>query len=140
MTSPLLLDTCAAIGLMENQLSPAVLRLLQSRLDADEALYLSPISAWEIGLLVARERLPLAMDPLAYFRRMVSLPGMKLAALPPEVLVAASFLPTAPHHPPSDHADRILIATARILGFTLVTRDRKLLGYAAGGDLSALAC
>ncbi len=73
-------------------------------------------------------------------RRLTSLPGMKVAPLPPEVLVAVSVLPTAPNRPPNDPADRILIATARTLGYTLVTRDRKMLDYAAGGDVSALPC
>lgn len=140
MRFPLLLDTCAAIWLLENRLSPAVLREFQSRLEDDELLHVSPISAWEFGLLASRERVPFAMEPLAYFRRLASLPGMKVAPLPPEVLVAASFLPTAPNRPPNDPADRILIATARTLGYTLVTRDRKMLDYAAGGDVSVLPC
>jgi PIN domain nuclease of toxin-antitoxin system len=49
----------------------------------------------------------------------------------------SSFLPGSIHNDP---ADRIIAATAREYGFTVMTRDRALLAYAAEGHLSALAC
>jgi PIN domain nuclease of toxin-antitoxin system len=55
----------------------------------------------------------------------------------PELLIAASFLPGKP---PRDPADRIIAATARDLGATLITRDRVLLDYGAQGHLSVVAC
>jgi PIN domain nuclease of toxin-antitoxin system len=51
--------------------------------------------------------------------------------------MASSFLPGKP---PRDPADRILLATARDLGATLVTRDRALLQYGAEGQVSTIAC
>jgi PIN domain nuclease of toxin-antitoxin system len=39
----------------------------------------------------------------------------------------------------TEPADRIIAATARALGATLVTRDRRLLDYAAAGHVAALA-
>jgi PIN domain nuclease of toxin-antitoxin system len=39
-----------------------------------------------------------------------------------------------------DPADRLLIATARDLGVPLVTRDRRILDYAAQGHVDAIAC
>jgi PIN domain nuclease of toxin-antitoxin system len=36
--------------------------------------------------------------------------------------------------------DRAIAATAREYGFTVMTRDRALLDYAAQGHLSALTC
>ena len=62
---------------------------------------------------------------------------MELAELSPQILIASSFLPG---DPPGDPADRILAATAREYGYTLVTRDRPLLDYAKQGHLQALAC
>jgi len=62
---------------------------------------------------------------------------MRLASLSPELLIAASFLPGAP---PRDFADRIIAATARDLGATLMTRDRALVNYGAQGHVSVLAC
>jgi PIN domain nuclease of toxin-antitoxin system len=40
----------------------------------------------------------------------------------------------------NDPADRILIATARRMGMPIMTRDRRILGYAADGYLEAIAC
>ena len=39
-----------------------------------------------------------------------------------------------------DPADRLLIATARDLGAPLVTRDARILAYAAQGHLDAIPC
>jgi PIN domain nuclease of toxin-antitoxin system len=64
-------------------------------------------------------------------------PGIALADLSTDILIAASFQPDMPVRDP---ADRILVATAREYDFTLVTRDRKLLAYADQGHIQALAC
>jgi PIN domain nuclease of toxin-antitoxin system len=57
--------------------------------------------------------------------------------LSPQILIASSFLPGKP---PRDPADRIIIATARDLGATLITRDGLILKYAEEGQVSAIAC
>jgi PIN domain nuclease of toxin-antitoxin system len=54
-----------------------------------------------------------------------------------ETLITTSFLPGKP---PRDPADRIILATARDLGATLVTRDRALLAYGEAGNVSTIAC
>ena len=42
--------------------------------------------------------------------------------------------------PPADPVDRIMAATARAFGYTLVTRDRRLLDYGRGGHMRAMPC
>jgi PIN domain nuclease of toxin-antitoxin system len=64
-------------------------------------------------------------------------PGFRAVSLEPEVALIASYLPGNFHRDP---ADRLLIATARDLGGPLVTRDRRILDYAAHGHLDAIAC
>jgi PIN domain nuclease of toxin-antitoxin system len=103
----------------------------------EEDVFISPITAWEVGLLLARGRLTLPLLPEVWFRQVISLPGLRLAAMPPEVLFRSSFLPG---NPPRDPADRILLATAREYGYRLVTRDEALLSYAQEGHIQALAC
>lgn len=98
--------------------------------------WVSPITAWEVGLLVARQRLPLSAPPKVWFDRLVSA-GYRIAPLDADVLIAASYLPGELHRDP---ADRILVATARRLDCPLVTRDRRLLDYASAGWMQALAC
>lgn len=135
---PILLDTCAAIWIAEDEnLEQAAVDLLDGVADAGAATYVSPISAWEVGLLVARERLRLLITPQRWFRRLLELPNVQLADISPELLIESSFLPG---QPPRDPADRIIAATARDLGATLITRDRMLLDYGEQGHVRVVAC
>ncbi len=101
------------------------------------AIYISPWSAWEIAMLAAKRRLVLAMAPAPFFEGLSSRAGTALAPLTPSILINAHFLPGTP---PSDPSDRIIAATAREYGHTLVTRDRALLDYAAAGHINAIEC
>jgi PIN domain nuclease of toxin-antitoxin system len=54
-----------------------------------------------------------------------------------DILVASVTLPNGP---PSDPADRILIATARACSLVLLTRDRSILRYGDDGHVRTIAC
>ena len=99
--------------------------------------YVSPITAWEIGMLASRGRLQLLIRPERWFASLFEVPGVKLAELSPDMLIASSYLPG---RPPNDPTDRIIAATARELGATLLTRDRALLDYGEQGHVAVLAC
>jgi PIN domain nuclease of toxin-antitoxin system len=99
--------------------------------------YVSPISAWEIGMLTARGRVQLLIKPERWFSNLFNAPGVHLAELSPDLLIASSYLPGTP---PKDPADRIIAATARELGATLVTRDQVLLDYGAQGHVAVVEC
>jgi len=136
--APLLLDTCAAIWISEAAaLSAGATDIFDRAYDEKTPVFVSPITAWEIGMLARRSRVTLLMAPHTWYQRLFDLLGLKPAPLPAEVLINSSYLPGTP---PSDPADRILAATAREYGYTLVTRDRPLLDYAEQGHLKALAC
>ncbi len=138
MNTPLLLDTCAAIWIANDQpIASAASSAMQQSIQADELVYVSPISAWEIGMLVSRSRISLLMTPKLWFDRLLQAPGMSLADMSSDLLIASSFLPGTP---PRDPADRILAATAREYGYRLMTRDRPLLDYGEQGHIQALAC
>ncbi len=135
---PLLLDTCAALWLVAGApLSDAAVAAIAQAGEAGSALQISPITAWEIGLLARKGRFRSSLSPQRWFDRLRDLPGLAVCDLSPEVLLASSFLPGDLH---GDPADRIMAATARECGFTLLTRDRALLDYAAEGHLAAIAC
>jgi len=135
---PLLLDTCAAIWISEEQPLAGEARTAIERSHRTGVLiHVSPITAWEIGLLVSRGKVTSPMSPQRWFERLLEAPGVRLADMSPDVLIASSFLPGAP---PRDPADRILAATAREYGYRLMTRDTPLLTYARQGHLQALAC
>ncbi|HMK80955.1 MAG TPA: type II toxin-antitoxin system VapC family toxin [Xanthobacteraceae bacterium] len=135
---PLLLDTHTVIWLVRNEpIARAAEEAIRIAYEADGMLLVSPITAWEVGLLVSLNRIDLLTTPQRWFARVLSIPNVQLAELPPDLLIAASFLPGKP---PRDPADRILLATARDLGAILVTRDRALLAYANEGHVGVVAC
>jgi len=135
--APILLDTHAAVWATAGMLRPAV----QQRIDAaarDGRLLLSPISAWEIGMLVEKGRLRLAVSTDTYVREMFALPGVVTAAISPTIAAEAAMLPHPMH---ADPADRILAATAIAYRASLMTRDRRLHAYArATKTLRCVTC
>ena len=134
----LLLDTCAAIWLTNaDPISDEASDALQQTRDSGESVYVSPITAWEMGLLAARGRVNLLMTPQRWFERLLEAPGLRLSEMTPNVLIASSFLPGKL---PGDPTDRIIAATAREYGYKLVTRDRPLLEYAKQGHIQAIPC
>jgi PIN domain nuclease of toxin-antitoxin system len=60
---------------------------------------------------------------------------VRLAPLEPEIAVESTRFPFEMH---ADLADRILVATARYLGATLVTADGALLDLAGKGHFRAV--
>jgi PIN domain nuclease of toxin-antitoxin system len=137
-THVVLLDTCASIWLLEQQpMSAASLEAIRAATRSGRVL-VSAISAREIGFLAQRPRRALSFEPSpqAWFSDLLTLRS-RLAPLGHGAAIAASSLPGQSHRAP---ADRLLIATARDLDVPLVTRDRRILAYAAQGHLQAIAC
>jgi PIN domain nuclease of toxin-antitoxin system len=135
---PLLLDTCTLIFMTERtRMAPAAVETLQAATEGGEITYVSPITAWEVGMLSSRGRLQLLIRPERWFSNLFEVPGVRLAEMSPDVLIASSYLPGKP---PKDPTDRIIAATARELGATLITRDRALLDYGAQGYVAVLEC
>ena len=87
MNVQLLLDTNAAIFAVEGTLRPAAALLLTEKFRDGEAVLLSPITGWELGLLFSRGRLRAAIRPREYLRRLASMPGVALAPLSAEILL-----------------------------------------------------
>ena len=132
-----LLDTCAMIFIADGRpLAPSARREIRAAIIAD-GVFVSPVSAWEIGLLSARRRFPFRPDPKSWFQLFLAYPGVRLTPLTPEIAIESSFLPPPVH---SDPADRLLVATARALGVPIVTRDRRILNYAKAGFVDAVPC
>ncbi len=100
-----------------------------------DGLLVSAITPWEIGVLVSKKRIDLQRDVMVWVRDALAMPGVTLAALEPEIAVESTRLPFTMH---PDPADRILVATARHLGATLVTADRRLLQLSKQGRFKAL--
>jgi PIN domain nuclease of toxin-antitoxin system len=137
MRPPYLLDTCAAIWFMGGTLPQATLQHLTAAYNNGAATYVSPITALEAGQLARKGRFKSSLTPTRWFELLLAAPGTALADMPPAVLIASQELP---NFPANDPADRIVAATAREYGFTVVTRDAALLDYGNQGYLSVLEC
>lgn len=105
-----------------DRLSPTARR----RLDTARRILVSPISCWEVGMLVAHGRVRLDRPTAAWVRDLLAGDRMAVADLTAGVAVAAAELEG--FH--GDPADRILYATARREGVALVSKDRRIRDYA----------
>jgi len=136
--SSLLLDTHAWIWLAEgipDKLSRSCLDRIRVA-GREQRLLVSAISVWELGMLEAKGRVLLPMNIRDWVEEALSKPGLALAPLSPEIAIESSHLPGNLH---GDPADRIIVATARVLGGTLLTRDRQLIAYSRQRHVRVLA-
>jgi len=85
----------------------------------------------------AKGRLASPLAPLGLFERFSGRPDVRVVDLSPAILVASCLLPNWTW---KDPADRIIVASARELGLTILTRDRSMLGYANAGYVLAIPC
>ncbi len=89
----------------------------------DNKLWLSPVSVWELLILVEKGRVVLEADPEAWIRDVLAKVPIQEAPLNHEVALKSRSL-TLPHQDP---ADRFIAATALVYELTLVTADERLL-------------
>jgi PIN domain nuclease of toxin-antitoxin system len=133
----LLLDTHTLLWMFENhpRLGAGTSKTL-NRGAREDRLVVSAITPWEIALLASKKRIDLHKDALIWIHEALATPGVTLIPLEPEIAVASSRLPFEMH---PDPADRILVATTRYLGATLVTADKSLLDLAKKGHFKAMS-
>ena len=127
--SILLLDTHVWIWLMNGEENLFMRRHFSGINKASQTgkLRVSAISVWEIGMLESIGRIQLVKNCLDWVNEALSAPGIGFVPLTPEIAIESSRLPGEFH---GDPADRILVASARILGAHLVTSDKKIIDYA----------
>jgi PIN domain nuclease of toxin-antitoxin system len=111
---------------------------LQSIKDGEREgnLRISVISIWELAMLEKCGRVALPMNVRTWVEQALSKPGIAVAPLTPEIAIESGNLPG--NELPGDPADRILVATARVLGAKLVTKDSHLIRYSRQRHVRAL--
>ena len=119
----LLLDTHIWVWslLDPGRLSPRVRGELES---PDNELWLSPVSSWELLVLIEKGRVQVDKDGVQWVTEVARASALREAAITHEVAVESRVV-DLPHQDP---ADRFLAATARVYDLTLVTSDERLLG------------
>lgn len=90
-------------------------------------IIVSSVSAWEIAMLVDRERLLLSMDVTSWLATVAEIEAVRFVPVDVEIATKSVVLPGEFH---KDSADRMIVATARKLAVPLVTKDEKIRAYA----------
>ncbi len=138
MAERLLLDTCVIIWASQDEpLGDQAVAAIDAAWEAGAPLSVSPISAWEIGLLMSRGRIRSSREPLKWFEEFITTSAAEVVPLTVSILIASSYLPGEIH---GDPADRILVATAREHGLAIVTRDKAILDYGRHGNVAVIEC
>jgi PIN domain nuclease of toxin-antitoxin system len=91
--------------------------------NAAQPLWVADISLWEIATLYARGRITLDRPLQAWLEAATAPPLVQCVGISPAIAAAVAALPPWFHRDP---ADRILVATAQVLGMTLLTRDQRI--------------
>lgn len=94
---------------------------------AGGAIVVSAISAWEIAMLVEREKIVLSMDVASWLATVAEIEAVRFMPIDTEIATKSVGLPGVFH---KDPADRMIVATARKLAVPLVTKDEKIRAYA----------
>lgn len=105
---------------------PNKARALLFSAEDEEGLFVSVVSIWEIATKCALGKLELPTSPRKMVETAIVNPSLKVLPLSPDVAIMSAELPEPFHRDP---ADRLIVAQARRSRATLVTADRKILGY-----------
>lgn len=82
------------------------------------------ISIWEIAMLSLKKRLQFDRPVRQWVEEAIGKPGIELLPFTPDIAMEAATLPEPMHKDPTD---RIIVASARVEGLTLITSDRTIL-------------
>jgi PIN domain nuclease of toxin-antitoxin system len=134
----IVLDTCALITFVNG--GPMRRTAIQAIGDAQSraTVFVPSVAGLEIARKVSLGRLRLSDGARAavWFAHALSEPGFEEWPITIEIAIAAYELPE-PFH--KDPADRLIVATARLLDAPVVTVDRRILAYGQLGHVRTIA-
>ena len=123
---PVVLDTSALLywTLQPSALTPRARAAIAGALPRAGCV-VSAISIWEIGRKVKQGRLAIGLPVEQFADRLAQVKGLDIQPIDVAVWLRNLALPWAHRDP----ADRTIVATAGLLGATLVTSDRETGAY-----------
>jgi PIN domain nuclease of toxin-antitoxin system len=101
----------------------AAQRKIVETANGENPLHVSDISLWEIATLSDLGRIRLGLPLREWLEAAVAPPLVQRVAISPAIAADVAALPGSFHRDP---ADRIIVASARVLGATILTRDRRI--------------
>ena len=120
----LLLDTHILLWwLSDSSRLSAGQREALGRASEKSPLLVSDISLWEVAMLHSLDRIRLALPLREWLSKAVAPPLVRRQGISPAITTEVAALPDSFHRDP---ADRIILATARVLGATLLTQDQRI--------------
>lgn len=119
----MLLDTCALLWLAHDQkkISSEALALI----DESPVVYVSSVSAFEIGLKHKTGKLDLPVSPKSWFQKIIKHHHVEVIDLDWDICIKATELPDIHKDP----CDRFIIATALIKQLPVITADKRFEAY-----------
>jgi PIN domain nuclease of toxin-antitoxin system len=103
-------------------------RRLLARAEAQDGIWISAVSVFEVTALHVAGRLRLAHPVGEWIRASLQIPGVRLAELTAGAAIDAGCIPRAAL---ADPLDRLLVASARQLDVAFLTADAHILDYAS---------
>jgi PIN domain nuclease of toxin-antitoxin system len=110
----------------DKQLSAKARAAIQDEMGNQGSILVSSISAWEIAMLVNRNRLTLTMDLDKWLQVVSEIDCLRFVPIDNKVALESTRLPGSFH---KDPADRMIVALARNVSAPLVNADDKILAY-----------
>lgn len=122
----ILLDTHVLIWMVSDpgRLSRSAEREIR-KAQRERSCAIASISLWELALMFQRNRMRGSGSIESSIREILDDTGVKVLDITPEI---ADLTTAFPHNYPKDPGDRLIGATARAYGLTLITQDQRLLG------------
>jgi len=130
----LVLDTHVWLWLVlgDRKLRKAGYLPLIERFARRSAIYVPAICLWEVSMLASKGRISLNIDTLQWLEHASGAPGLCVYPLTPEVAHESTMLPGTLT---GDPCDRMIVATARVAGASLLTFDKGILAYGKRGHV-----
>jgi len=124
----ILLDTHVLLWWVNGSdlLSEVAEKVIITTLKSGDEMLVSTISAWEVAMLIEKQRLILSMDVESWFDEVAQIEGLRFIPVDNEIAIKSTVLPGVFH---KDPADRMIVATARKLAIPLLTADQKIKDY-----------
>ena len=134
--NPLVIDTHVLLWTIfePEQLKEDTKKHIASAQEANQLL-ISSISLWEIAMLYSKNRINIYEPIKDFLKSIVNIKGAIIKDLSPEIAAESIMLADGFH---GDPADRIIVATTKVHGAVLLTRDHEVSSWAKSGDIKFL--
>jgi PIN domain nuclease of toxin-antitoxin system len=136
MSSPIILDTHVLLWsvLTPDKISDDIKQRIVTA-QSDGELLISSISLWEIAMLQLTKRINIYEPIKDFLESIVGMSGLSIVEMSPEIIAESVLLMDDFH---GDSADRMIVATAKCSGASLLTRDETILTWAQLGHIKSV--